>query len=161
MRLKAIRQYRGLENVRKQAMRQFHSSTGVVTDLSRQVQTHTKRMKRVRIFNPLHVLGNKISVFAFERPKTLKFVSAPSDYSADWGHENRSHDVPDSCWLHQAIGGNKTLFQDVSPTRIDHTDIKSKDFAIGNQTHTPIARGRTLNSCPRFAGNRIALMAPP
>ena len=37
----AMHQYRGLKNVRKQAMRQFHTSTGVVTDLSGQVQTHT------------------------------------------------------------------------------------------------------------------------
>ncbi len=37
----------------------------------------------------------------------IEVVSAPADYSADWGHENQSHNVPDSCWLHQAIGGKK------------------------------------------------------
>jgi hypothetical protein len=38
-----------------------------------------ERMKRVRIFNPLH----------------------------DWGHEKWSHNLPDACWLHQVIGGKK------------------------------------------------------
>jgi hypothetical protein len=52
-------------------------------------------MKRQRIFNPLHVFGNKISVSDVEGLKpevfdSIELVSAPSDYSADCGHENRS-----------------------------------------------------------------------
>ena len=34
-------------------------------------------MKRVRFFNPLHVLGNKISVSDIERLKILKFSQHP------------------------------------------------------------------------------------
>ena len=45
-------------------------------------------MKRERIFNPLHVFGNKISVSDVEGLKpeafdSIELVSAPSDYSAD------------------------------------------------------------------------------
>jgi hypothetical protein len=69
-----------------------------------------ERMKRVRIFNPLHVLTNKIWVSDIEgasRLDDIQVVSAPSDDGADWGHEKRSHNLPDASWLHQVIGGKE------------------------------------------------------
>ena len=33
----------------------------------------------------------------------------------------------------------KTLFQNVSPVRIDHTTIKSKDFPSSNKTHNALS----------------------
>jgi hypothetical protein len=56
---------------------------------------------RVRISNPMYVWATRSQCLI------SKVVSAPADYSADWGHEKQSHKVPDSCWLHQDIGGLK------------------------------------------------------
>ena len=43
----------------------------------------------------------------YRRSQDIQVVSEPSDDGADWGHVKRSHNLPDACWLHQAIGGKK------------------------------------------------------
>jgi hypothetical protein len=55
-----------------------------------------ERMKAVHIFNPLHVLGNKISESDIDGLKIFKFYEHPKIISADCGDENRIHVVPGS-----------------------------------------------------------------
>ncbi len=62
-----------------------------------------ERMKTVRIFNPLHVLGNKISESDIDGLKIFKFYDHPENS----GDKNRSHEVPGSGWLHQVIRGKE------------------------------------------------------
>ena len=42
----------------------------------------------------------------------IQVVWAPWDSSSDWDDENRSHQVPDSCWLHQVIRGKEGYQQE-------------------------------------------------
>ena len=59
------------------------------------------------VFSTRCMSCNKISVSGIERLKKLKLSQHSQILKPDWGHENRSHNVPDSCLLHQAIGGKK------------------------------------------------------
>ena len=54
-------------------------------------------MKRVRIFNPLHISGNKISLSDIEVMKILKMSQHPQIILQIEVSENRSHDLPGSC----------------------------------------------------------------
>ena len=56
--------------------------------------TQVKQMKRTRISNPMHVLGNKISVSDIEGLKMMKLSQHPQIMIF---YETRSHNVPDSC----------------------------------------------------------------
>ena len=64
-------------------------------------------MKTVRIFNPLHVLGNKISESDIDGLKIFKFYEHPEIRAEIQVMKNRSHEVPGSCWLHQVIRGKE------------------------------------------------------
>ncbi len=51
----------------------------------------------------------KVSLIAVRHRwvEEIQVLWAPWDSSADWGDENRSHEVPGSCWFHQVIRGKE------------------------------------------------------